>query len=59
MNRARDELLADAALAANQHGHVAVGDLFDDERHLAHRRAVAPADERIALIVAQLPAQIA
>ena len=58
MNRARDELLADAALAANQHGDVAVGDLLDDERDLAHRGAVAPADERLALIVAQLPAQV-
>ena len=55
---ARDQLLADAALAADQHGDVAVGDLLDDERDLAHRRAVAPADERLALIVAELPAQV-
>ena len=58
MNRARDQLLADAAFAADQHGDVAVGHLLDDERDLAHRRAVAPADERLALIVAQLPAQV-
>ena len=58
VNRAGDELLADAAFAANQHGDVAVGDLIDDERHLLHRWTVAPADERLALIVAQLASEI-
>jgi hypothetical protein len=58
MNRTGDEFLAYAALAANQHGDIAVGYLLDDERHLAHDGTLAPADERVALIVAQLPAQI-
>ena len=30
VDRARDQLFADAALAANEDRHVAVGDLFDD-----------------------------
>ena len=46
VDRARDQFFADAALAADQHRHVAVGDLLDDERDLLHRRAVAPPDER-------------
>ena len=58
VDRARHQLLADAALAANQHGDVAVGHLLDDQRHVAHRRTVAPADERLALVVAQLPAEV-
>ena len=57
MDGARDELLADAALAADQHGDVAVGHLLDDVRHLTHGRAVAPAEERLVLIVAELPPQ--
>src|SRR5262245_52117318 len=58
MNRTGDELFTDAAFTANQHGDVAVGHLLDDERHLAHGGTLAPADERVALVVAQLPAQI-
>ena len=58
MDRARDQLLADAALAANQHGDVAVGDLLDDLRDALHVRAVAPEQERAILVVAQLAAQL-
>ena len=57
MNRASDELLADAAFAANQHGDVAVGDAIDDGRDRSHRVAVGPERER--LIVIELPAQLA
>src|SRR6185437_10215371 len=57
MDGTRDEFLADTALAANQHRDVAVGDLFDDERDLLHRGAVAPSYKRVALGVAQLPPQ--
>ena len=42
VDRARDELLADAALAADQHRDVAVGDLLDDLRDRSHLGAVAP-----------------
>ena len=50
VNRARDEFLADAALAANQHGDVAVGHAVDDHRDRLHRVAVpqteTPAPDR-------------
>ncbi len=42
VDRARHELLADAALATNQHGDVAVGHLLDDQRDVAHRRDCRP-----------------
>jgi hypothetical protein len=59
MDRARHQLLAAAALAGNEHGDVAVGHLLDDVRDLPHGGAVAPPDERLVLIVAQLAPQIA
>ena len=52
-----DQLLADAALAADQHGDVAVGHLLDDRRDAAHLLAVAP--DRAVLVVAQLLAELA
>ena len=36
MDRARDQLLAGAALAADEHGDVGVGDAADQLAHLAH-----------------------
>ena len=54
---ARDQLLADAALAADQHGDVAVGDLLDDLRDAAHLLAVAP--DRAVLVVAELLTELA
>ena len=57
VDRARDQLLADAALAANQHGDVAVGDLLDHRRDAAHLLAVAP--HRPVFVVGQLLAQLA
>ena len=57
MDGARDELLADAALAANEHGDVAVGDLLDHLGDAAHLLAVAP--HRAVLVVAQLLPQLA
>ena len=57
MDRARHELLADAALAANQYGDVAVADLLDDRRDAPHVVAVAP--DRLVLVVGQLLAQLA
>ena len=47
-----DQLLADAALAADQHGDVAVGDLLDHRGDPAHLLAVTP--DRAILVVAQL-----
>ena len=58
VDRARHELLADAALAADEDGDVAVGHLFDDLRDRLHLGTVAPEQERAVLIVAQLPAQL-
>ena len=58
MDGARDELLADAALAANQHRDVAVGHLLDDRRDGLHVGAVAPEEERAVLVVAQLTPQL-
>ena len=40
---AGDHFLADAALAAQQHADVAVGDALDHRHHRLHRRAGAPA----------------
>src|SRR5947208_1257472 len=57
MDRPRDELLADAALAAYEHGDVAVRHLLDYRGDGAHLGAVAPEQERAVLVVAQLPAQ--
>ena len=36
VHRARDDLLADAALALDQHRHVGVGDLLEQGAHLRH-----------------------
>ena len=58
VDRPRDELLADAAFAADEHGDVAVGHLLDDVRDLLHRRALAPREKRLALVVAQLTPQV-
>ena len=57
MDGARDELFADAALAANQHGHVAVGDLLDHRGDAAHLLTVAP--DGAILVVAQLLPELA
>ena len=57
MDRARHQLLADAALAAEQDGDVAVGDLFDDGGDRTHLLAVAP--DRPVLVVAELLAEFA
>ena len=52
-----DQLLADAALAADEHGDVAVGDLLDHRGDAAHLFAVAP--DGAVLVVAQLLPQFA
>src|SRR5262245_14737109 len=39
LDRAGDEVLADPALAANQHGRVRVGDIVDELPNGAHLRA--------------------
>ncbi len=52
VNRTRHQFLADAALAADQHGHIAVGHLLDDSRDVAHLLAVAP--DRAVLVVIEL-----
>ena len=57
VDRPRHELLADAALAADEHGHVAVADLLDHGRDAPHAVAVAP--HRLVLVVAELLAQLA
>ena len=41
VERARDQLLAGAALAGDQHGRVGLRDLVDRRAHLLHRRRVA------------------
>ena len=56
---ARDQLLADAALAADQHGDVAVGDLLDDRGDRRASPRCRPRQERAILVVAQLLAQLA
>ena len=58
MDGARDELFPDTALAANQHGDVAVRHLLDHLSDGFHVGAVAPEQEGAILIVAQLPAQL-
>ena len=57
MERARDELLADPALTADQHGHVAVADLLDDGGDAAH--AVTAAPDRLVFVVVELLPQLA
>jgi len=57
---ARDELLARAALARDEHGGGAVGHRLDHADHLAHRRGAAhEALRRAALALAQLALQLA
>ena len=56
MHRARDELLAYAALPPDQHGDVAVGHLLDEPGDCHHPLAAAP--HRPILIIAQLLAQL-
>ncbi len=56
MQRARDELLAGAALAANQHRDVGVGDALDQVAHLGHPLAVAE-EHRVLRLRLQLLAQ--
>src|SRR5439155_22884613 len=58
MDRTRDQLFADAALAADEHRDVAVRDLLDHRRNRAHVGTVAPEQEGAILIVAQLAAQL-
>ena len=55
-DRARDELLAGAALAAHEHGDVGVRDLLDDVAHLPHLRVVAEEQQQLGL-GARAPAQ--
>ena len=56
MNGARHELLADAAFPPDEHGDVAVRDLFDHRRHRAHLLAGAP--DRSVLVITDLLAQL-
>jgi hypothetical protein len=56
VQRARDELLADAALAADEHRDVAVGDLVDHPHDLLHLVVAAP--DGAVLVVAELLAQL-
>jgi hypothetical protein len=58
VDRARDQFLSDAALAANEHGDVAVRDLLDHRRDRPHVGAVAPEHEGAGLIVAELPSKV-
>ena len=57
MDLARDHFLADAALAAQQHADVVVGDAIDHRHHRLHRLAGAPARLRAVGILADLRAQ--
>ena len=57
MDGARDELLADAALASDEHRHVAVADLIDHGRDPPHALAVTP--DRQVFVVAELLTQLA
>jgi len=57
VDRARHQFLPDAAVAADQHGDVAVGHLLDHGGHRAHPLAAAPEQKRPVLVVAQLLAQ--
>ena len=56
VERPRDQLLAGAALAANEHGDVGVGDALDQVAHLGHPLAVAE-QHRVARLRLQLLAQ--
>ena len=56
VERARDQLLAGAALAANQHRDVGVGDALDQLAHLGHPLAVAE-EQRVTALRLQLLAQ--
>src|SRR4026207_175757 len=56
MHGTGDELFADAALAADEHGHVAVGDLVDHTRDRHHALAAPPYGT--VLVVAQLLPQL-
>ncbi len=56
VQRAGDELFADAALAANQHRHVGVGDALDQVADLGHLLAVAE-EHRVARLLLELRAQ--
>ena len=55
---ARDQLLAGAALAGDQHGRTGIGDALDNPKHLLHRRADAD-DVAHAVAAGELAAQIA
>src|SRR3954469_5793934 len=57
MDRACDQLLADAAFTTDQHGDVAVRHLLDDGGDRLHLGAVAPEEKRAVLVVGQLPAK--
>ena len=58
MDGARDQLLADAAFTAQQHGDVAVGHALDHPRDIPHRLALLPEEERGGLIVAYLTTKL-
>src|SRR5262249_39017789 len=58
VDRAGDQLLADAAFAAQQHGDVAVGDALNHLGDIPHRLALLPEEERGGLIVAYLPTKL-
>ena len=47
MNRAGDQLLADAALAEDQHGRAGFDDLVDERVHFQHRLGVADDVRRV------------
>ena len=57
MNLARDHFLADAALAAQQHADVVVGDAIDHGHHRLHGLAGTPAGLRAVGILSDLRAQ--
>ena len=57
VQRARDELLARAALAANQHGDVGIRHPLDQVLDLSHRRAVAE-QHRVLGLLLELVAEV-
>ena len=59
MDGPRDQLLADAALAADEHRDVAVGHLLDDRGNRRHLRVVSPEEKRAVLVVGQLLPELA
>lgn len=57
MDRPCDELLADAALAANQHGDIAVGYLLDDLGDGLDFGVATEEEQRLILLIVHVAAQ--